>query len=83
MIIKILYFAHLRERLGQSEETLDTHATDLAALRLELMARGRPYSEALAADQALRCALNQQLCSWESPLVAGAEVAFFPPVTGG
>jgi molybdopterin synthase sulfur carrier subunit len=31
----------------------------------------------------IRCALNQEMVKDTTPLEEGAEVAFFPPVTGG
>ena len=34
-------------------------------------------------ERLLRCALQQRLCDESQPLTDGAEVAFFPPVTGG
>jgi molybdopterin synthase sulfur carrier subunit len=83
MKITLRYFAQLRESLGLDAEVIETSAIDLAALRQQLQDRGAPYAQALAADQALRCALNQQLCQWDTALVDQAEVAFFPPVTGG
>ena len=83
MKVRLRYFAQLREALGVSEESIETEARDVAGLRQQLMARGGAYAEALAPGRAVRCALNQQLCAWESPLVPDAEVAFFPPVTGG
>ena len=33
--------------------------------------------------KAVRMALNQDMCSGDTALKAGDEVAFFPPVTGG
>ncbi len=83
MKIRLRYFAQLRETLGLAEEEFETPATDVAGLRLALIARGGAYAEALAAGQAIRCALDQQLCAPDAPLTDGAEVAFFPPVTGG
>ncbi len=83
MKVRLRYFAQLREALGLAEESIETEARDVAGLRQQLMTRGGAYAEALAPGRAVRCALNQQLCAWESPLVADAEVAFFPPVTGG
>jgi molybdopterin synthase sulfur carrier subunit len=83
MKIRVRYFAQLREMLGLSEEDFETQASDVAGLRQALIARGGAYAEALAPDQAIRCALNQQLCTFATPLSDGAEVAFFPPVTGG
>ena len=53
-------------------------------LRDELIARGGAYGEALARGKAVRLSLEQTMVADESaPLADGAEVAFFPPVTGG
>ncbi|MBP8092043.1 MAG: MoaD/ThiS family protein, partial [Giesbergeria sp.] len=41
------------------------------------------YAECLAQGRAVRMAVNQDLCRENDALPAGAEVAFFPPVTGG
>ena len=38
--------------------------------------------EALARGRAIRTALDQTLCDEAATLRDGAEVAFFPPVTG-
>jgi molybdopterin synthase sulfur carrier subunit len=83
MKITLRYFAQLRETLGIDTEVVETTAHDLAALRKELQAKSPAHAQAMASDQALRCALNQQLCSWDTVLLEHAEVAFFPPVTGG
>jgi molybdopterin synthase sulfur carrier subunit len=37
----------------------------------------------LAEGKVLRCALNQHMVDENTALQDGAEVAFFPPVTGG
>jgi molybdopterin synthase sulfur carrier subunit len=37
----------------------------------------------LGEGKVLRCALNHQMVNSSTELVDGAEVAFFPPVTGG
>ncbi|WP_374683468.1 molybdopterin converting factor subunit 1 [Accumulibacter sp.] len=83
-MLKILYFAGLRERLGQGSEELELPAGvgDVAALRDLLAARGGAW-ESLATLRNLRYAVNQQMARPDSPLRAGDEVAFFPPVTGG
>ncbi len=83
MKIHIKYFASIREAIGQGTESLDTDATTAAALRDALVARGGVYAEVLARGKAVRVALNQTLCDESASLVEGAEVAFFPPVTGG
>lgn len=81
--ITVRYFAALRERLGASETVVITAGTTLGQLRDALIARGAGHADALARGRALRCALNQVMADEATPVPAGAEVAFFPPVTGG
>lgn len=81
--ITVLYFASLREAVGVGSERLATQAATLGALREELAARGGAWAEALAASRPVRMALNQTLARADDALPEGAEVAFFPPVTGG
>ncbi len=81
--VTVRYFASLREALGKGSEAVSTQATTLGALRRELAARGGAYADVLAPGRAVRMALNQVMAADEAPLVADAEVAFFPPVTGG
>ena len=83
MKVRIMYFASIREAVGTGAESLETAATTIAALRDELVARGGGYADSLARGKALRAALNQTLSDESAVLVEGAEVAFFPPVTGG
>ena len=83
MKVTVRYFASIREALGTGSDSFDTSATTLAALRDELIARGGPHAEALARGKAVRLALNQTMADESAALVDGAEVAFFPPVTGG
>lgn len=81
--ITVRYFASVREALGTGSETVDTQAATLAALRDELIARGEPHASALARGKAVRMALDQVMSPEGAALPNGAEVAFFPPVTGG
>jgi molybdopterin synthase catalytic subunit len=85
MQLKILYFASLREALGLEEETLEVPAevASAGALRTWLSQRDARFAQALAGHRALRMAINKRLAQPESALIEGAEVAFFPPVTGG
>ncbi|MGI9217108.1 MAG: molybdopterin converting factor subunit 1 [Hydrogenophaga sp.] len=83
MKIQLRYFASIREAIGSGSETLETSATSLAALREELIARGGAHAEALARGRAVRVSLNQTMADESAALSEGAEVAFFPPVTGG
>jgi sulfur-carrier protein len=83
MNITVRYFASVREARGCSSESLATQAATLAALREELVARGGAGAQALAANRAVRMALDQVMADDTAPLRDGCEVAFFPPVTGG
>ena len=83
MKVKLKYFASIREALGQGSESVDTSAATLGALRDELIARGGAYASALARGKSVRLALDQVMADESEPLREGAEVAFFPPVTGG
>jgi molybdopterin synthase sulfur carrier subunit len=55
----------------------------VAQLRDALIARGGAHAQALARGRTVRTALDQVLCSESALLKDGAELAFFPPVTGG
>lgn len=83
-MLKILYFASLREMLGCSAESLELPpgVTDVGGLLGLLGGRGGEWGK-LAAVKNLRYAVNQEMAGLASPLKAGDEVAFFPPVTGG
>jgi molybdopterin synthase sulfur carrier subunit len=81
--VRLRYFASLREALGASEEVACAAGQTLGQLRDQLIARGGRHAEVLARGRALRCALNQVMADEATVVPAGAEVAFFPPVTGG
>ena len=83
MKISLRYFASIREALGTGSDSLVTSAATLADVRDELIARGGIYAEVLARGKAVRMALNQEIEDESAALIDGAEVAFFPPVTGG
>lgn len=84
MALRILYFAALREALGQSSEqfALPAGVGSVGELHAHLVARGGAW-DALAQAKNLRVAVNQRMAVMDAPLKDGDEVAFFPPVTGG
>jgi molybdopterin synthase sulfur carrier subunit len=83
MNITVKYFASIREAIGLGHEQVSTSAVSLGALRDELIGRGGAYAESLARGKTLRMAKNQVMSDESAALADGAEVAFFPPVTGG
>ncbi len=83
MLIQLRYFASLREALGPGETIELPAGATVASARNALIARGGAHAERLARGRALRCALDQQMADETQPLHDHAELAFFPPVTGG
>lgn len=83
MKLRVLYFARLRERFGLAEETVDCSGATVADLIAQLQARGGVWMEELAAGRAFRVAVNQEVVALDTALPDNAEVAIFPPVTGG
>lgn len=81
--MQLLYFAWVRERIGQPRETIQTEASTVAELVEELKQREDRYAAAFADTSALRVALDQELSDFDAPLDGVREVAFFPPMTGG
>jgi len=85
MKLELRFFASLREALGISQEVIEVPEAvkTISDLRLHLIGRGNSWAEVLADGKVLRCALNQRMVDPNALLKEGAEVAFFPPVTGG
>ena len=83
MKLNVRYFASLREALGASESVAIEPGATVGSVRDTLIARGGAHATALARGRAVRSALNQALCDESTLVTEGAEVAFFPPVTGG
>ena len=83
-MIRVLFFARLREQLGESAvEIPEREAGPTVDTLLEnLRARGGTWTEALA-QQNILCAVNRVQAERSQPIGSGDEVAFFPPVTGG
>jgi molybdopterin synthase sulfur carrier subunit len=83
MTLDVLYFAWVRERIGQPREAVETQAATVADLVRELRDREERYQAAFADLSALRVAVDQNLADFDAPLQGAREVAFFPPMTGG
>jgi len=83
MKIQVRYFASIREALGATDSLDVAAGTTVAAARDALIGRDEAHAAALGRHRALRSALDQMLCDESTALREGAELAFFPPVTGG
>ncbi len=85
MKVTVLFFAGLREALGVSREAceLPPGIDTPGRLRAWLRERGGDWAVALAEGRNVRAAVDQAIAAADAPLHDGAEIAFFPPVTGG
>lgn len=88
-MIKVLFFAQLREQLNCAELNIDlttdtrfTAETRLEHLRTELALTDDNWQSCLQTGKLLM-AVNQTIVDGSQVLKDGDEVAFFPPVTGG
>ena len=76
-IVKVLYFASLRESLGKAEDSLE------ALKPLDVSSVWKSLNPVAELPEACLVAINQEYASIDSMVNAGDELAFFPPVTGG
>jgi len=81
-MIKVLFFAQVRELVGCDSLEAEARYADVEQLRAALAGKGPRWELALESGKLL-AAVNQTLVSFDSSLADGDEVAFFPPVTGG
>lgn len=84
-MIKILYFASVRERLNKSEETmkLPAEVTTVSLLVAHLSAQSPEFKRLNESGQPLLVSVNQVVAAGSTSLTESDEIAFFPPMTGG
>ncbi len=81
--LTVRFFARLREELDtDSLELPAMPGQTVETLLSQLAARGGRWAQ-LQGDQPVMVAVNQAMAKPSTPVKAGDEVAFFPPVTGG
>lgn len=84
-IVRILYFARLRETLGREGEdlVLPEKVGDVASLVNFLQSRGGAWATELGGAKVVRVAVNHEMAQAGTRIREGDEIALFPPVTGG
>jgi molybdopterin synthase sulfur carrier subunit len=84
-MIKVLFFARIREQLDCARRDLEWHdsVANVAGLRAFLCAKGGPSWQETLNEENIICAVNQVVVTETQALSDGDEVAFYPPVTGG
>lgn len=81
-MIQVLFFAQVKELVGTASLTLEGEFQSAEDIRKHLAEKGDKWALALEQGKLL-VAINQTISELSSPVKAGDEVAFFPPVTGG
>lgn len=82
-MIKVVFFANLRERLGASEFILNDFMGVTVADVLRDIEKSNPQWHAILSEQKILIAVNHTMSGLSAPVKLGDEIAFFPPVTGG
>lgn len=81
--LTVRFFARLREELGVEELSVESEPGLTAGKVLEQLAsKGGAWTQ-LTGAQPVMIAVNQAMAKANTPVNAGDELAFFPPVTGG
>jgi molybdopterin synthase sulfur carrier subunit len=83
--MKLLYFAWVRERLGKAEEQIELPAgiATVGELMAWLADRDEQYAHAFENARVIRAAIDHRHVRPDAPIAGAAEIAFFPPMTGG
>lgn len=82
-MIKVVFFAALREQLNCSELSISNeNIATVADLKNHLASKDDNWQQVFT-NTSLLSALNHDMVSGEQVIKDGDEVAFFPPVTGG
>jgi sulfur-carrier protein len=75
---KVLFFAHLRDAVGEEVLRLDASGKTVAELKAELSSK---YN--LPRMDTVMTAINEEFASNDEVIGDGDEIAFIPPVSGG
>ena len=79
--VHVLFFATLKEKAGLSETQLDLlDGSNVAGFKKALFTR---FPDLPRMSSTLVVAVNQEFAFDTDPIPAGAEIAVFPPVSGG
>jgi molybdopterin converting factor subunit 1 len=81
MRIKILFFATLRDYAGAKVVELEVPVETTVAGLKELLAK--KYPKMASAQNSIVTAINREYAADEQIIPLDAEIAFFPPVSGG
>ena len=82
--VKLKYFSRIREIIGKPSELVEIKSKTIQGLIEELQSMGEQYSVLRGRDFAVYSAIDQNMVTDVKTSIEGAaEIAFFPPMTGG
>ncbi len=81
-MIKVVFFAQLREQLGCCEVHVSADNQTVASVRNKLVNEHAEWKDYLLSDNLL-ISINHTMVKATAHVHSGDELAFFPPVTGG
>ena len=79
--LKVLFFGRLKDLIGRAEDSVNS--TDAATIEQLFALYAARNPELAKYRPSLVASRNQEFAAWDTPLHAGDEVAFLPPVSGG
>ncbi|MGL1956553.1 MAG: molybdopterin converting factor subunit 1 [Colwellia sp.] len=82
-MIKIVFFAALREQLDCSELSIEAKSVVTVADIKQQLSTNNEHWQQVFENSSLLSAVNHDMVSNDHVVKSGDEVAFFPPVTGG
>jgi len=84
-VLKLRYFAWVRERIGKPEEEIEPPAgiATVSDLRTWLSQRRAAYAHAFENPTVSRAAIDRPHVRADAAILGAREIAFFPPMTGG
>ncbi|MCP1197964.1 molybdopterin converting factor subunit 1 [Notoacmeibacter sp. MSK16QG-6] len=84
-MVKLVYFAWVRERLNKSSEEIELPETveTVGDLLDHLAERGDAYADLMSHRNTIRVAIDQEHADRSERIGNASEIALFPPMTGG
>jgi molybdopterin converting factor subunit 1 len=79
--VRVLFFGRLRELTGISEDPATIY--DGATLADLFTSYASRFPQIASFRKSLVASRNQEFAAWDTPIAAGDEIAFLPPVSGG
>lgn len=79
--VNVLFFGRVRELSGLSKES--TQVPESATLADLFIIYANRFPQLAEFRASLIASRNQEFAAWDTPLAAGDEIAFLPPVSGG